>query len=165
MSATPPHPDDRDDVPGDDVTVREDREVSVERESYPPPTPPPPGYDADMRLERAVSAKTSAAAVFALVFGLSALFCALALILSPLAILFGIVGLILGIVGLRKASLPEVTGKGVAIGGLVLSALGLLLGIVIVVGAATFLSSEENIQRIEDQLRELRSELPTTLPS
>jgi len=39
-------------------------------------------------------AKTSAAAVFALVFGLAALFCALTAILSPAAVVFAVLGLI-----------------------------------------------------------------------
>lgn len=145
---------------------REPRDVYVERETYPPPaygTPDRGDYDPVDTVDR--HAKTSAAAVFALVFGLSALFCALALILSPLAILFGIIGLILGIVGMKKGALPDVTGRGVAISGLVLSVLGLLLGIIIVAGAATFLSNSENMDRIEQRLEDLRSDFPTEIPT
>ncbi len=46
-------------------------------------------------------AKTIAAAVFALVFGLAALFCALTAILSPAAVVFAVLGLLLAVVGLR----------------------------------------------------------------
>lgn len=108
--------------------------------------------------------KTSTAAVFALVFGLSALLCALTLILSPLAVIFGLIGIILGFVGLSKAKLPLVTGRGVAIGGLVMSVLGLILGGALIAGTATFLSNEDNIQRIEDRLQDIRNEFPTEVP-
>jgi len=56
-------------------------------------------------------AKTSAAAVFALVFGLAALFCALTAILSPAAVVFAVLGLILAVAGLKMANKPGVTGK------------------------------------------------------
>jgi hypothetical protein len=108
--------------------------------------------------------KTSPAAVFSLVFGLSALLCALALILSPLAVLFGLIGLVLGIIGRKHGKRPDLTGAGVATGGLVMSVLGLLLGIGVITGAATFLSNSENIDSIETQLEELRDALPTTVP-
>jgi heme O synthase-like polyprenyltransferase len=55
--------------------------------------------------------KTSAAATFALVFGLAALFCALTAILSPAAVLFGVIGVVLGIVGLAMAKRPGVTAR------------------------------------------------------
>lgn len=108
--------------------------------------------------------KTSAAAVFSLVFGLSALLCAIAVLLSPLAVVFGLIGLVLGIVGLKMTKQVHVTGRGVAIGGLVMSVLGLLLGIGVIAGAATFLTDESNLQRIEERLQDLRDEVPTELP-
>ncbi len=108
--------------------------------------------------------KTSPAAAFSLVFGLSALICALTLILSPLAVLFGLIGLVLGIIGRKHGKRPDLTGAGVAAGGLVMSVLGLLLGIGVITGAATFLNNSENIDTIETQLEELRDALPTTVP-
>jgi hypothetical protein len=118
-----------------------------------------------------VKAKTSAAAVFALVFGLSSLIVALLVVLAPVAIVFGVIALVLGIVGLGKAKQrdpgagPIVTGRGVAISGLILGVLGLLLGVAVVAGAATFLADRTNVNRIEQGLQELRSELPTELPT
>jgi hypothetical protein len=109
--------------------------------------------------------KTSAAAVFALVFGLSALFCALTAFLAPLGVAFGLIALILGIVGIVMSNRPGVTGKGVAIGGLVTGLLGLLLGAAILVGAAVYFNDPENIDRIERQLEQLREDLPTEVPS
>jgi len=116
-------------------------------------------------------AKTSAAAAFALVFGLSALITALLVVLAPFAILFGLIALVLGIVGIGKAkkdTLHEetvVTGRGVAISGLVLGLLALVLGIGILVGAATFLQDSGNLDRLEQGLQDLSSEIPTELPS
>jgi hypothetical protein len=111
---------------------------------------------------RTTRAKTSAAATFALVFGLSALFCALTGILSPPAIVFGIVGLILGIVGLRMARKPGVTGKGVAIGGLVTAVLGLVVGGVVIGGATALVNNQQQLDRLQGYIDDARSNLPAT---
>jgi uncharacterized membrane protein len=112
-------------------------------------------HDRDMTARE--HAKTSAAATFALVFGLSALITAIAVISAPVAIVFGLLALVLGIVGIGKANASwNVTGKGLAIGGLVLGVLGLLLGVAITVGAATFLSDPQNRQ----DLRDIQQQLP-----
>jgi hypothetical protein len=108
------------------------------------------------------SFKTSAAAVFALVFGLAALFCALTAILAPAAVLFGIIGIVLGIVGLKMAKRPNVTGKGVAIGGLVTAVLGLLLGGAVLAGVAAVVNDEQMLDQLQTRLDNLRGELPST---
>lgn len=105
------------------------------------------------------SPKTSAAATFALVFGLSALFTALLALLAPLAVVFGLIGLILGIVGIKKAKEVDVTGRGVAIGGLVLSVLGLLLGIALLVGATIFVNTG-GLDQLEQRIQDVRGQLP-----
>jgi hypothetical protein len=105
-------------------------------------------------------AKTSAAAVFSLVFGLSALLSVLTVILSPLALVLGIIGVVLGVVGLKMAKRVGVTGKGVAIGGLVLSVLALLLAGAIAVGLTTFLNDESAVNRLEQRVEQLREDLP-----
>ncbi len=107
-------------------------------------------------------AKTSAAATFALVFGLAALFCALTAILSPAAVLFGLIGIILGIAGITMAKRPGVTGKGVAIGGLVTAVLGLLLGGAVLAGAAVLVNDEQRLDQLQNQLEDLRNDLPST---
>jgi len=107
-------------------------------------------------------AKTSAAATFALVFGLAALFCALTAILSPAAVVFGIIGIVLGIVGLAMAKRPNVTGKGVAIGGLVTAALGLLLGGAVIAGASVLVNDEQRLDQLQNRVDDLRSNLPST---
>lgn len=111
---------------------------------------------------RVLPAKTSAAAAFALVFGLAALFCALTAILSPAAVLFGLIGIILGIAGMKMAKRPGVTGKGVAIGGLVTAVLGLLLGGAVLAGAAVLVNDEQRLDQIQQQVDDLRSNLPST---
>ena len=111
---------------------------------------------------RTKPAKTSAAAAFALVFGLAALFCALTAILAPLGVLFGIIGLILGIVGMKKAKITGVTGKGVALGGLITAVLGLLLGGAVLAGAAFLVNSPAGIDRVQSELDKLRDNLPSS---
>jgi Na+/melibiose symporter-like transporter len=105
-------------------------------------------------------AKTSAAAALALVFGVSAL---VSWLVPPLAILFGVIALILGMAGASKANGYSVTGKGIAITGLILGVLGLLLGLGVIAGLAGFLLNEQNLQQIENQLQNLRNQIPTEL--
>ena len=106
-------------------------------------------YPAD-RDRHVGSYKTSAAAVFSLVFGLAALFCALTGILAPAAVLFGIIGLILAVAGFKMVKRLGVTGKGVAIGGLVTSLLGLLLGAAVLAGAAVYVN-DQGLDRLQQQ--------------
>jgi hypothetical protein len=107
-------------------------------------------------------AKTSAAAVFALVFGLAALFCALTAILSPAAVLFGVIGIVLGIVGLKMAKRVGVTGRGVAIGGLVTAVLGLLLGGAVLGGLSALVNDDRRLDQLQNQIDNLRDDVPTT---
>ena len=107
------------------------------------------------------SAKTSAAAVFALVFGLAALFCALTAILAPAAVVFGLIGIVLAFVGFKMARRLGVTGKGVAAGGLITSLLGLLLGAGLMAGAAVFVNDESNLDRLQGWIDDARDELPS----
>ena len=106
-------------------------------------------------------AKTSAAAVFALVFGLAALFCALTGILSPAAVLFGIIGIVLGVVGLKMAKRVGVTGKGVAIGGLVTAVLGLLLGGAVIAGLSALVNDEQRLDQLQNRIDDLRDDVLT----
>ena len=106
------------------------------------------------------AAKTSAAATFALVFGVSALICVLTAILSLPGLVLGIIGVVLGIVGLRMARRPGVTGRGVAIGGLVLSVLAVVLALAFAAGVTTFVNNESAVDRLERQVQDLRDKLP-----
>ncbi|WP_229399945.1 hypothetical protein [Micromonospora okii] len=104
-------------------------------------------------------AKTSAAATFALVFGVAGLLSVLTAILAWVGLLLGVIGVVLGIFGLRMAGRPGVTGRGVAIGGLVLSALAVLLGLALAAGISTFVNNEKAVDRLEQRVGDLRDKL------
>ncbi|QYA99959.1 DUF4190 domain-containing protein (plasmid) [Rhodococcus sp. USK10] len=105
-------------------------------------------------------ARTSAAAAFALAFGVAAFVCVLIVILSPVGLVLGIVGLVLGVFGLRAARRVGITGKGVAIAGLVLSALAIVISIAFAAGMVTVLNNDSAVDRIEQQLDQMRDKLP-----
>jgi len=106
-------------------------------------------------------ARTSVAAVFALVFGVVAVFSVLTVILSPLGLVLGVIGVILGVVGLRMARRPGITGKGVASGGVVLSVVAVLVAVAFAVGVVTFLNNQSAVDRLQHQVQNLRDKLPT----
>jgi hypothetical protein len=117
----------------------------------------PPDHPLHARPE---AARTSAAATFALVFGVAALVSALTAILASVGLVLGIVGIVLGVVGLRMAARPGVTGRGVALGGLVLSVLAVLLGLALAAGISTFVNNESAVDRLEKRVTDLRDKLP-----
>lgn len=142
---TPP-PDDRRARPGDpDRPVRDDPDRPV-RDDRPGTT--------------VMLVKTSAAAAFALAFGVAALLSVLSLVLSPLGLVFAVIGLILGIIGIGRASRPGLTGKGVAIAGLVTSVITLILIAVAAVGITTFLNDDEAVERLENRIEQLQDQAP-----
>ena len=106
--------------------------------------------------------KTSAAAAFALVFGLSALFCALTGILAPAAIVLGVIGLVVSVVGLKMTKRVGVTGKGVALGGLLTSLLGLVLGGAVLAGAAAVVNDEARLDQLQQWIDDARDNAPST---
>lgn len=105
-------------------------------------------------------AKTSAAAAFALVFGLSALFSGLTGVLAPLAVVLGVIALVLGIAGRKMGRRPGVTGRGVATGGLVTGVLGLLLGLVVLGGLAVYVQ-QNGLDSLQQRIDDARNNLPT----
>lgn len=105
-------------------------------------------------------ARTSAAAAFALAIGVAALLCVLTVILSPVGLVLSILGVILGIIGMRAGKKLGITGRGVAIAGLVLSALALIASIAFAAGAVTVLNNDKAVDRIEQQLDKARDKLP-----
>jgi predicted membrane protein len=136
-------------------------------QNQPPPRvihdndPKPPRVTNDpIYEERIKPAKTSAAAAFALVFGVSALLSVLTVIIGPLGIVLALVGIILGVVGMRNAKRVGVTGKGVALGGLILSVIALLLGVALAAGVTFYLNDEQAVDRLEQQVQNLRDQLP-----
>lgn len=117
-------------------------------------------YEERVKPAQYKTAKTSAAAVFALVFGLAALFCALTGILAPAAVVFGLIGIILGVAGLKMTKRTGVTGKGVAIGGLVTAVLGFLLGAAVLAGAAVYVN-DQGLDNLQQQFDNARENLPS----
>ncbi len=110
--------------------------------------------------------KTSVAAVFALVFALvCALVCALTVLLSPAALVLGVIALILAAAGLAMSRRPHVTGKGVAIGGLVTGLLALIVSGALIGGAATVLNNRSAVDRLDKQVQKLKDKLPNAVPS
>ncbi|MEJ5945972.1 DUF4190 domain-containing protein [Pseudokineococcus basanitobsidens] len=140
---------DRDDADGRDRGYRETRtpERVETREGTREPKP----------------AKTSAAATFGLVFGLSALLSALTLLLTPLALVLGIIGLVLGIAGISMTKRVGVTGRGLAVAGIVLSVLGIVVSLVLIIGITTVLNNDQAVQRLQDQVQQLQNQLPDDL--
>lgn len=105
-------------------------------------------------------AKTSAAAAFALALGVAAFVLAITLLLAPIGLVLGIIGIILAIIGIRAAKKTGITGKGVAITGLVFSILAVLLAGTLAIGITTFLNNEGAVNRLEQQIQDLKDKLP-----
>ncbi|KAE8765445.1 DUF4190 domain-containing protein [Georgenia thermotolerans] len=55
----------------------------------------------------------------------------------------GIVGLVLGILGLRAANAGRATNRGMSIAAIVVGAVQIVLGILVIIGLAAFLSTYE----------------------
>ncbi|GAB2939246.1 hypothetical protein GCM10027047_39320 [Rhodococcus aerolatus] len=122
------------------------------------------GEPVETGLDRRVDgrpARTSAAAAFALAVGVAAVVCVLTVILSPVGLVLGVLGLILGIVGIRAARKVGITGKGVATTGLVLSVLSVVAAVAFAVGAVTVLNNQSAVDRLNQQVQNLRDKLPT----
>lgn len=105
--------------------------------------------------------KTSAAAAFALVFGVAALFSALTAVLAPVAILLALVGIILAVVGRKMSRKPGITGRTVATGGLVTSVLALLIGFAVVAGASVLVNNDKYLNKVTNQIDKLKSDVPS----
>ncbi|WP_371737086.1 hypothetical protein [Rhodococcus opacus] len=84
--------------------------------------------------------------------------------LPPVGLGLGIIGLILGVLGLRAArGWGGITGKGVAIAGLVLSGLAIVISIAFAAGVVTVLNNDSAVERIQQQVDKMRDKLPTTV--
>ena len=106
-------------------------------------------------------ARTSVTAALALIFGVSALTCALSVVLSPVALVLGVIGIILGVVGFKMAKRVGITGKGVAISGLLLSLLAVVLAGILTVGITTVLNDDRAVSHLERAVEQLRGQLPS----
>ena len=108
---------------------------------------------------------TNGPAIAALICGLLALVTGfLPFVGIFLAGLLGIIAVVTGIIGLRRAGMPAVGGKGMAIGGIVTGILGLLLAAGQIAIGAWFLNDpevQEEIERIQESVEEFATEPPT----
>ena len=153
----------RDDVRGRDARHDDVRDRDVrDRDLRDRDVRTPARHDRD-DVRDAAPAKTSAAATFALVFGLSALLSFLTLILAQLALVLSIIGIVLGVAGLKMTKRRGVTGKGLAIAGLVMSGLVFLLSILGIIGVSTFLNDDAAVERLQTQVQELVDRAPQQL--
>ncbi|MBA2640218.1 MAG: DUF4190 domain-containing protein [Nocardioidaceae bacterium] len=109
-------------------------------------------------------AKTSATAVFALIFGLLAFFGILSILFSPIALPLAVLGLIFGVVGIKRTTEPQRTGKALAIIGLILSVLALVLAVAAVVGGFILLDDPGVIDWLDTRLADARENLPAEVP-
>ena len=116
--------------------------------------------EVEHRIKRA---KTSAAAAIALAIGSAAFVLTLLVLFFPVALILGVIGLLLGIVGFRATRKPGVTGKAVALAAILLSSVSILLGGVFAAGVVTVLNNETAVNRIEQQVENLRDRLPNNV--
>jgi hypothetical protein len=57
---------------------------------------------------------------------------------------------------------PGVTGKGVAVGGLVTAVVGLVIGGVVIGGATAVVNNQQQLDRLQRYINDARSDLPST---
>jgi Na+/melibiose symporter-like transporter len=120
--------------------------------------PPPGGFTPASPLGTSSGSGSNGLAVAALVVGIISLigiFC-----FGVGGILFGLVAVVLGVLGMKKANAqPGAPQKGLAIGGIVTGALGLLIGIVILVFFVVVGSTADDIQTdFESDFGEINSD-------
>ena len=108
-------------------------------------------------------ARTSVAAALALAFGVSALTCVLSVVLFPIAFVLGIIGLVLGVVGFKMAKRVGITGKGIALSGLLLSLVSVVLAGTVALGITTVLNDDRAVSRLEEEVEDLRGQLPSDI--
>ncbi len=107
--------------------------------------------------------KSNGMAIGALVLGILAL---ITVWLPPLAIVFALVALVLGFLGMRKV--PEVGGRGLALGGIITGGLALLASIVLLIlTALVFNAASDEVddwdEEWEQELEELNQQLEEDL--
>ena len=73
------------------------------------------------------------------------------------------IGIILGVVGFKMAKRVGITGKGVAITGLLLSLVAVVLAGTLAVGITTMLNDDRAVARLEQEVQDLRGQLPADI--
>jgi hypothetical protein len=93
-------------------------------------------------VERGWHGRTSGLAVLGLVFGMSAVYAALSGRLAPVGIAVGVLGLLFSVAGMAASNRPGVTGRGVALLGLLGSFVGVVFAILAINGAVSWLNGD-----------------------
>lgn len=96
---------------------------------------PPPQYGSQPPPYYAGQAQSNGVAIAALIVGILSLPAVVTIIFAPI---LGIVAIILGFIGLGRASQAGGAGRGMAIGGIVTGALGILLTVLLFLGLFVF---------------------------
>lgn len=78
------------------------------------------------------------------------------------AIGLGIIGPVLAAAGLKRARKPGITGRGVAVGGLMTALLGTILGGVVLGGVAAIVNNNSQLDRIQTYIDDARAKLPSS---
>lgn len=94
-----------------------------------PPPPPPPAQPP------AVSGDTNGLAVAALIVGILSLCAAF---VPVVGVVVGLVAVVMAILGMNKAKKGLAGQRGLAVGGLITGAIGLILGLLVTLGVGAF---------------------------
>lgn len=136
--------------------------------SQPPQAPPPPPPSSDPGGQQWQSSSQSAGgqppppqqrpqsngvAIAALVCGILALMLSWIPVINVLALILGVVAIVTGVMGIRRAGLPGLGQKGLAVGGLVTGVIAVLLSLLILIGLAGLIADPE-FREFFDQLEE-----------
>jgi hypothetical protein len=93
-------------------------------------------------VERGWGGRTSGLAVFGLVLGMTAVYAALSGRLAPVGVAAGVLGLLFSVAGMSATRRRGVTGRGVALFGLVASIVGVVFAILAMNGVASWLNGD-----------------------
>jgi len=130
------------------VRIPTNRGVATMEPGTVPVTAAPPTI-----VERGWHGRTSGLAVLGLMFGLTSVYAALSGRLAPLAIAAGVLGLLFSGTGMSASSRPGVTGRGVALLGLLGSIAGVVFGVLAMNGVVSWLNSDvDQVAQFRDWL-------------
>jgi hypothetical protein len=103
--------------------------------------------------ERGWHGRTSGLAVFGLMLALTAVYAALSGRLAPVAVIVGVLGIMFSGTAMSATTRPGVTGRGVAVLGLLGSILGIVFGILAMNGTVSWLNSDvDQVAQLRDWL-------------
>jgi len=127
--------------------------ATVERSKTEEPETVPVRTAAPTVAERGWQGRTSGLAVFGLIFGLTAVYAALSGRLVPVALVAAVLGVLCSGGGLSATSRSGVTGRSVALFGLLLSIVGGIFAVLAMTGMVSWLNGDvDQVARARDWL-------------